>query len=294
MRGMSDLQAAPLPEIPLSDQEIASVRAIRAAVGAFPVPRVAMVLGSGTAGVLQGMISLGSLSFSELPALPVATVPGHRGRLSWGIWRVRRGDGEVESMTVFMSEGRVHLYEGHSARQVTAMVRILSGLGVRHLILTNAAGCINKEFQPGNWMMLADHLNLTGVSPLEGGPHFHDMTTIYPAAWREHVRGRVGSPAQLREGVYAGLRGPQFETGAEIRMLRTLGADAVGMSTVLEAIQARALGMEVLGLSCMTNWAAGLGTEPISHQEVLEMGKTSAVALKELLTVALEYVPVEA
>lgn len=275
----------------LTPQETASAQVIKSQVGVFSMPRVVIVLGSGAAGAIDGVITMGSVDFREMEAMPKATVPGHRGRLSWGIWRVDRA-GVVESLPVFLAEGRVHLYEGHGAKQVTALVRILASLGVDHLVLTNAAGCVNTNFTPGDWMLISDHLNLTGTSPLEGAPNFIDMSQIYTPGWRDHLKSRVeASDPALREGVYAGLRGPQFETPAEVRMLRTLGADAVGMSTVLEGIQAHALGMKTIGFSCMTNWAAGITQEIIHHQEVLDLGKTSAKTLKLWLTKALEFVP---
>jgi purine-nucleoside phosphorylase len=179
------------------------------------------------------------------------------------------------------------LYEGRTAREVTAFVRLLAALGARRLILTNAAGTLNRDFTPGTWMMLRDHLNLTGTSPLLGGANFVDMSEVYSEKLRAHfaaVARELGMP--LSEGVYAGLLGPQYETPAEIRMLRTLGADAVGMSTVLEAIQARALGIEVAAFSCLTNWAAGMQAA-LSHEEVLATGAGAGAMLARLLATAL-------
>jgi purine-nucleoside phosphorylase len=184
---------------------------------------------------------------------------------------------------VLLMKGRVHLYEGHSPQMVTAGVRWMAGQGIQRLILTNAAGTLHPDFKPGNWMMLSDHLNLTGGTPLEGAA-FIDLSAAYDPDWRREFRdaaNRLGMP--LREGVYAGLRGPQYETPAEIRMLRTLGADAVGMSTVLETIQARALGIPVAAFSCLTNWAAGISPAPLDHHEVLETGNQAAQAMIELL-----------
>jgi purine-nucleoside phosphorylase len=181
-------------------------------------------------------------------------------------------------------KGRVHLYEGHSAREVTAGVRWLAAQGVGRLVLTNAAGTLNPDFAPGTWMLLADHLNLTGASPLDGA-EFIDLSTAYDANWRAEFRAAaLAQHMPLAEGVYAGLRGPQYETPAEIRMLRVQGADAVGMSTVLETIQARALGLRVVGLSCLTNWAAGITPAPLDHQEVLATGHQAAAAMICLLT----------
>jgi len=180
-------------------------------------------------------------------------------------------------------KGRVHLYEGHDARSVTAGVRWMAGQGVRRMILTNAAGTLNQDFEPGSWMMFGDHLNLTGTSPLQGAD-FVDLSAAYDPDWQARFRSAaevLGMP--LHQGVYAGLRGPQYETPAEIRMLRTLGADAVGMSTVLETIQARSLGLPVVAFSCLTNWAAGISPSALDHQEVLETGGRAAQAMIELL-----------
>ncbi len=184
-------------------------------------------------------------------------------------------------------QGRVHLYEGHGPRGVTAGVRWLAAQGAHSMVLTNAAGTLNEGFAPGSWMMLSDHLNLTGASPLEGA-RFLDLSEVYDADWRGRFRaaaGALGMP--LHEGVYAGLRGPQYETPAEVRMLRAMGADAVGMSTVLEAIQARELGLRVAAFSCLTNWAAGIGGGTLDHQEVLDTGKAAADAMIALLGEAL-------
>ena len=165
---------------------------------------------------------------------------------------------------------------------MTAGVRWMAEQGANSLVLTNAAGSVNRDFAPGEWMMLSDHLNLTGASPLSGA-NFIDMSVAYDALWREDFRKAAADRGmKLNEGVYAGLRGPQYETPAEIRMLRTIGADAVGMSTVLETIQARALGLRVVGFSCLTNWAAGM-QENLNHEEVLETGKGAARVMAGLL-----------
>jgi purine-nucleoside phosphorylase len=182
----------------------------------------------------------------------------------------------------------VHLYEGHRARDVTAGVRLMAAAGIKRLILTNAAGVANKKFAPGSWMMIADHLNLTATTPLLGTAQFLDLTETYSKNWRAKFKRAAESEGlTLHEGVYAGLLGPQYETPAEVRMLRQLGADAIGMSTVLEAIQARALDLEVAGFSCLTNWAAGISGAPLSHEEVLETGKAAAEIFMRLLQAAL-------
>ena len=242
-----------------------------------PAPAtIAIVLGSGLGG-LAGQCDrvLEETSFAEA-GLPVSTVPGHAGSLVLA---------ELAGRPVWLVRGRVHLYEGHDARATTAAVRWLAGRGVRTLVLTNAAGCLNPGFAPGEWMMLTDHLNLTGTSPLLGGPRFHDMTEVYaPRLRREFIDCAFTRGLVLREGVYAGVLGPQYETPAEVRLLRHLGADAVGMSTVLEAIQARALGLEIAAFSCLTNMAAGISGAPLSHEEVIATGQAAATHLAGLLS----------
>lgn len=236
-------------------------------------PAVGLVLGSGLNGFTERVEVSHRTPFAQL-GLPRSGVPGHDGELVLGT---------VGSRRVAILSGRCHLYENRSAQEVTASVRLLAELGVSKVILTNAAGSLNEAYRPGEWMMLSDHINFTGESPLSGGPNFVDMSEIYTLSLRARFLGVAAAHAvRLHVGVYAGLRGPQYETPAEIRMLRLMGADAVGMSTVLEAIQARALGMEVAAFSCLTNWAAGMGG-PLSHAEVVEVGRDAAGALVELL-----------
>lgn len=240
---------------------------------------IAIVLGSGLNVLVASADSGNSVDYSEFPDLPKPSVPGHAGRFVLG---------KIGNTPVIFAQGRVHLYEGHAARDVTAGVRILAAAGIKRLILTNAAGVANESFAPGRWMMISDHLNLTGATPLLGTAQFLDLTETYSKEWRTTFKEAAESARiRLREGVYAGLLGPQYETPAEVRMLRQLGADAIGMSTVLEAIQARALGLEVAGFSCLTNWAAGIGGQPLSHHEVLETGKNAAAEFARLLERAL-------
>jgi purine-nucleoside phosphorylase len=235
---------------------------------------IAIILGSGLNALLSDA-SAESIPYSEFAELPKTSVPGHAGRYVLGNIKGRR---------MIFAQGRVHLYEGHSARNITAGVRLLAAAGIKRLILTNAAGLANENFSPGSWMMIADHINLTGTTPLLGSAQFIDLTEVYSKKWREEFRRAAAAEnLVLHEGVYAGLLGPQYETPAEVRMLRSLGADAIGMSTVLEAIQARALGLEVAGFSCLTNWAAGLGSGNLSHEEVLETGKAAAETFSRLL-----------
>jgi purine-nucleoside phosphorylase len=257
---------------------------------------IAIILGSGLGAIVPNAPAEETIAYTEFKDLPRTSVPGHSGRFVLGKINTRR---------VLFAQGRVHLYEGFSGRDVTATTRILADAGLKTLIVTNAAGSANPEFAPGSWMMIADHINLTGTSPLVGtsrcdaqdaaarrpyqnAPTFIDLTTAYSARLRE----RFASTAKkidlvLHEGVYAGLLGPQYETPAEVRMLQKLGADAVGMSTVLEVIQARALGLEVAGFSCLTNFAAGISAGELSHDKVLEAGKNAAAAFARLLNAAL-------
>lgn len=234
---------------------------------------IGMVLGSGLGPLAEAVVLEREVPFSDA-GLPASTVPGHAGKFVFG---------SLGGTPVVLMKGRVHLYEGHPARAVTSGIRWMAEQGVDRLILTNAAGTLNPDFPPGTWMMLSDHLNLTATSPLEGAD-FIDMSTAYDPDWRGLFRqAAADSRMALHEGVYAGLRGPQYETPAEIRMLRTLGADAVGMSTVLETIQARSLGLKVCAFSCLTNWAAGITAAPLDHHEVLETGKQAADAMIRLL-----------
>lgn len=234
---------------------------------------IGMVLGSGLGALAEIVTVQRECSFHDA-GLPSASVAGHAGRFIFGT---------LGDTPLWIMLGRIHLYEGHPPRDVTAGIRWLAHHGVDRIILTNAAGSLNPDFHPGSWMILRDHLNLTGTSPLQG-PEFLDLSAAYDPAWRAQfltTAERLG--ITLHQGVYAGLRGPQYETPAEIHMLRTLGADAVGMSTVLETIQARALGLHVAAFSCLTNWAAGITPHPLDHHEVLTTGHNAAASLIRLL-----------
>lgn len=217
--------------------------------------------------------------YTEFSEIPEPSCLGHAGRFALC---------EICGVKIIFAQGRVHLYEGHNAKAVTAIVRTLAEAGIANLVLTNAAGSANPQFAPGTWMMINDHLNLTGTSPLLGGPNFIDMSAVYSPTLRDISRDAAKKAGvQLHEGIYAGLLGPQYETPAEVRMIQKLGADAIGMSTVLEAIQARALGMNVAAFSCLTNFAAGISQTPLSHEEVLETGKSAAGGFERLLNAAL-------
>ncbi len=243
-------------------------------------PEWGIVLGSGLGSFVDQLEVLATVPYAEIEGLPQSKVPGHAGRFVFG---------RIAGVVVVVAAGRVHLYEGWSAKEITAHVRWMDERGIRRLVLTNAAGTLNRAFEPGSWMMLNDHLNLTGTSPLLGGANFIDMTEVYSGDLRDRFAAvALKEGITLNEGVYAALLGPQYETPAEVRMLRTLGADAVGMSTVLEAIQARALRLEVAAFSCLTNWAAGVTGAPLSHGEVMETGKAAASQLVQILTRAIE------
>lgn len=264
------MSAAPVPS--------AEFGALPAELAAFR-PRAAMVLGSGLGSFADTADKIFEIPYSAVPGLPESRVPGHAGKFVGA---------SIAGVPLLLALGRVHYYEGHTPRQVSAHVRLMASLGAGTLVLTNAAGTLNPAFAPGGWMMLSDHLNLTAASPMAGGANFFDMSDVYTAELREFLRGVAAETGTaLHEGVYACVPGPQYETPAEVRMLRTLGADAVGMSTVFEAIQARASGMRVAAFSCLTNWAAGVSTEPLSHAEVMETGRAAAAVLAGLLGQAL-------
>ena len=237
-------------------------------------PTWGLVLGSGLGTFVESVETIATVSFSEIPGLPTSRVPGHAGQFVLA---------KIGTERVIIAQGRVHLYEGRSAREVTAFIRLMSSLGATRLLLTNAAGSMNTSYHPGSWMMLHDHLNFTGTSPLTGGPNFVDMSEVYCARLGEIFSSAAAASAlPMPEGIYAGVLGPQYETPAEIRMLRGLGADVVGMSTVLEAIQARALGMRVAAFSCITNWAAGMQAK-LDHEEVLRVGREAGEIFARML-----------
>jgi purine-nucleoside phosphorylase len=228
---------------------------------------IGLVAGSGLGGALGALPVLAEVPFDRVPGLPAARVPGHRG--SFALLDCRG----VRVLAMF---GRVHLYEGHAVPVVTAGIRALAGAGAKAVLLTNAAGGIRGDLAPGRFMRIDDQINLTGTSPLEGGPNFIDMSRIYdPALAAALAEAATAAGIELAAGVYAGVRGPQYESPAEVRMLRTLGADAVGMSTVLEAIAARALGMRVAGLSLISNFAAGVAAGTLDHTEVMAAGRAA-------------------
>ena len=261
--------------------------------------KVALVLGSGLGAFAEEVENAVKIPYEEIPHFARSTVEGHVGSLVLG---------EVGGIPVAIQQGRFHFYEGYDIAQVVFPIRVFGVLGIKNLILTNAAGSVDTDYKQGTLMLIRDHINLMGVNPLRGknderfGARFPDMTEVYSLDYQEIVISEAKQMAQekaekeekrtgkkqdeksfLRRGVYCGLSGPSYETPSEIRMLRLLGSDAVGMSTVPEAITARQMDMKVIGISCITNMAAGISDDVIHHEEVLEMGAKVAGTFKELL-----------
>ncbi|MFD1176287.1 purine-nucleoside phosphorylase [Paenibacillus puldeungensis] len=249
-------------------------------------PKVGLILGSGL-GVLADHIEQAvSIPYHDIPHFPQSTVEGHAGELLIGT---------VQNTPVVLMKGRFHMYEGYGPELTAFPVRVMKELGVKTLLVTNAAGGVNMSYSPGDLMLISDHINLTGKNPLIGpndaelGVRFPDMSQAYSRNLRQLANRIAGEKGiSLQQGVYAGLLGPTYETPAEIRMLRTLGADAVGMSTVSEVIVARHAGLEVLGISCISNMAAGILDQPLSHNEVIE---TTDRVREKFLSLVLSIIP---
>jgi purine-nucleoside phosphorylase len=251
-------------------------------------PKIAVVLGSGLGAFADSLTGAVRFPYREIAGFPAATAVGHAGELLLGTLGANGKGVDVAVMS-----GRFHLYEGYSPRQVTSGIRLFRQLGVERVVLTNAAGGINLEYAAGALVLISDHINLQGANPLVGpndelGPRFPDMTEAYSIELRELARETAAEIGiELYEGVYAAVLGPSYETPAEIRYLRTIGADLVGMSTVAETIAANHLGMQVLGISCVTNLAAGLSGQKLNHEEVLEAGRRVSGTFLKLLTALL-------
>jgi len=242
---------------------------------------VAVILGSGLGGFAEMLEDRRALPFTGLPGFPPPTVPGHRGQVVYG---------KIAHVPVLALQGRIHGYEGHDAATVAFPARAVGVLGARALVVTNAAGACNPSFAPGDLMRIIDHINFTGRNPLTGpnedrlGPRFPDLTHAYDPRLATALEEAAKSVAQtLRAGVYLQMIGPSYETPAEVRMARTLGADAVGMSTVPEVIAAAQMGLPVAGISCITNLAAGVAQHPLTHQEVIEVARAAAGKFSDLL-----------
>jgi purine-nucleoside phosphorylase len=245
------------------------------------MPTIAIVLGSGLGGFTRSLHGSLTIAYREIPHWPASAVVGHAGNLVFG---------SISGRRVAVLSGRAHFYEGHPMSVVTFATRVMGRLGVRTLVLTNAAGGINLEFKPGSLMVIDDHINLIGTNPLVGpnddrfGARFPDMTEVYSRRLRQAAdEAAKARGVAVTHGVYVALHGPSYETPAEIRYLRGIGADAVGMSTVPEAIVGRHMGMEVLGISCITNAAAGVLPQPLAHDEVMEVARRVADKFSNLL-----------
>ncbi len=255
----------------------------------YKQPDISMVLGSGL-GFIADRFEESSIEYNEIPNFPKPTVEGHSGKIVFG---------EFQNNTVMLFKGRFHFYEGYSMDTMTVLPRLAKLCGAKLYFATNAAGGVNESFKAGDLMVIEDHLNLMGTNPLIGsndnefGPRFPDMTNAYDKELSNLIK-QCGEKCnfQMQQGVYAGLTGPSYETPAEIKMLRTLGADAVGMSTVPEIIAARHCGLKTCGISCITNLAAGVSKNPLSHEEVLETTENVKQIFAKIVTLFLESVKI--
>lgn len=272
----------------LYEQVQETVQAIRQRAGGLS-PKVGIILGSGLGAFADSFERKVVIPYAEVPHFRHSSVPGHAGRLVIGL---------VGGEPVVAMQGRIHAYEGYSPVEVSFPARVLCALGIRGLVVTNAAGGINPQFAPGDLMAITDHLNLSGWNALTGpnddrlGPRFPDMSRAYAPSLRELLlQSAQRTQVLLRQGVYVMVSGPSYETPAEIRMFRTLGADAVGMSTVPEVVAASHMGVPVVGISCITNLAAGVGDKPLTHEEVAETANRVAGIFSRLLT---DFLPVVA
>ncbi len=249
-------------------------------------PEIGLILGSGLGVLGEQLEDAVTIHYADIPHFPVSTVEGHAGELVIG---------RLQGRNVVLMRGRFHMYEGYEPERTAFPVRVMKALGVKTLLVTNAAGGVNLSYKPGNLMLISDHFNMTGRNPLIGpndnalGARFPDMSEAYSRRLRAIAKDTAAELGfSVQEGVYVGLLGPNYETPAEIRMFRTLGADAVGMSTVSEVIVARHSGIEVLGISCISNMAAGILDQPLSHQEVME---TTELVKEQFLSLVLNVLP---
>jgi purine-nucleoside phosphorylase len=266
--------------IPLYERAAEAARYI-GVKAAGRAPRAAVVLGSGLGGVADAITDAVEIPYDEIPHFVRSTVEGHAGKLILG---------SLSGVDVAVMKGRFHFYEGYTMEEITLPVRVFSLMGIKTIVLTNAAGGTAPHLSPGSLMLITDHINMMGDNPLRGpnddrfGPRFPDMTAVYTPAYIEIAKAVAREMSlDLSEGVYLGLRGPSYETAAEVRMYAKLGGDALGMSTVAEVTVARHCGMKVLAISCITNVAAGLTHNEINHEEVMEVGARAGRQLGELI-----------
>lgn len=280
--GKAVMNEAARSELARMDAAAATLRM----AGADGSAEIALVLGSGLGQIAEAIEESKSVAYSDIPGFPRSTVSGHAGRFIFGTWQGRK---------VAAMQGRFHAYERYAPADLALPIRVLRRLGVRRLILTNAAGGVNPSFTPGDLMLITDHLGLFAQTPLRGpnideiGVRFPDQSAVYDPEWRRVAAERAGVLGiPIQQGVYFYTRGPQYETPAEIQAIRMLGGDAVGMSTVPEAIAASHAGMTLLAISCITNYAAGIQDGPLTHQEVMDVGQRAGKRLAVLIADVLE------
>ena len=277
---MGDFKMNNIEKIKAAAEYISSRVAIR--------PTIGLVLGSGLGGYADTLEEAVRIPYSEIPNFPVPSIPGHSGALVFG---------KKCGQEVVVLQGRIHYYEGLPQQEITLPTRVLAALGVKTVVLTNACGGVNLDFKPGDLMLISDHINFSGANPLIGpnmdefGPRFPDMSDLYTAALRGKIKEKATEAGiDLQEGVYAMYSGPNYETPAEIRMFRIMGADTVGMSTVPEALVAGHCGMQVVGVSCITNMAAGVLPVKLSHEEVTETANRVKEVFQRLIDLIVEIV----
>lgn len=256
-------------------------------------PDTAIILGSGLSGFENNFKNKREINYSDIPEFPISTAPGHKGKLILCEREDEAGNDDASRYILIMS-GRFHHYEGYSLQEITIPIRVMAILGIKRLIITNASGAVNENYKAGDLMLIEDHINLSGDNPLIGpnfdelGPRFPDMTYTYSPDLIKKIKEKADKKGiLLHQGVYAFMTGPSYETPAEVRMIRTLGADCVGMSSVPEAIVAGHSGMEIVGISCITNMASGILDKPLSGDEVIEAGKKAMLSFSEIIFIAL-------
>lgn len=261
-------------------------------------PDTAIILGSGLSGFENNFKNKREINYSDIPEFPISTAPGHKGKLILCEREDEAGNDDTKKYDaerfILIMSGRFHHYEGYSLQEITIPIRVMAKLGIKRLIITNASGAVNENYKAGDLMLIEDHINLSGDNPLIGpnfdelGPRFPDMTYTYSTDLIKKIKEKADKKGILvHQGVYAFMTGPSYETPAEVRMIRTLGADCVGMSSVPEAIVAGHSGMEIVGISCITNMASGILDKPLSGDEVIEAGKKAMLSFSEIIFIAL-------
>lgn len=261
-------------------------------------PDTAIILGSGLSGFENNFKNKREINYSDIPEFPISTAPGHKGKLILCEREDEAGNDDTKKYDaerfILIMSGRFHHYEGYSLQEITIPIRVMAKLGIKRLIITNASGAVNENYKAGDLMLIEDHINLSGDNPLIGpnfdelGPRFPDMTYTYSPDLIKKIKEKADKKGILvHQGVYAFMTGPSYETPAEVRMIRTLGADCVGMSSVPEAIVAGHSGMEIVGISCITNMASGILDKPLNGDEVIEAGKKAMLSFSEIIFIAL-------